>query len=80
MDHVHGILTALPVTKPSTNSAAKAYDISIRQHVATLTNVFAEIRRAVLSNPENLLEVCHAIFLPKRDDYFLSNSDTLTDS
>ncbi|KFG83809.1 COP9 signalosome complex subunit 3 [Metarhizium anisopliae] len=56
MDHVHGILTALPVTKPSTNSAAKAYDISIRQHVATLTNVFAEIRRAVLSNPEHLFE------------------------
>ncbi|KAG8427888.1 hypothetical protein J3459_006255 [Metarhizium acridum] len=56
MDHVHGVLTALPVTKPSTNSAAKAYDISIRQHIATLTKSAAEIRRAVLSNPEPLLE------------------------
>ncbi|KHN99418.1 COP9 signalosome complex subunit 3 [Metarhizium album ARSEF 1941] len=56
MAHVHGILTALPVIKPSTNSASKAYDTSIRQHIAVLAKRAAEIRTAVLSSPEPFLQ------------------------
>jgi hypothetical protein len=35
MDSVHDILAALPAIKPSTKSAIKAYDTSIKQHLIT---------------------------------------------
>ncbi|OAA46058.1 COP9 signalosome complex subunit 3 [Metarhizium rileyi] len=56
MDHIRGILAAVPATWPSTKSATNAYDAAIKQHTAMLVKSAAEIRAAVLSNPEPFLE------------------------
>ncbi|KAG6009168.1 hypothetical protein E4U43_000043 [Claviceps pusilla] len=56
MEKVQDILTGLAVVKPSTHSAAKAYDASIRQHLASLNSSTSEIGPVVLTKTKEILE------------------------
>ncbi|KAG5981094.1 hypothetical protein E4U55_003308 [Claviceps digitariae] len=56
MEKVRDILTGLAAVEPSTQSAAKAYDASIRQHIALLNSSTSEIRAVVLSDTKGILE------------------------
>ncbi|KAG6017583.1 hypothetical protein E4U41_004177 [Claviceps citrina] len=56
MEPVQAILTALTPIKPATESEARAYDASIRQHIALLNQKTAEIASAVSSQAKEILE------------------------
>lgn len=57
MEKTQGILTALPAVRPSKQSEAKAYDASIRQHIALLNSSASEIHALVLNMTKEILEV-----------------------
>lgn len=57
MEKTQGILTALAVVRPSTRSEEKAYDASIRQHIALLNSSASEIHALVLNMTKEILEV-----------------------
>ncbi|KAG5941911.1 hypothetical protein E4U59_001455 [Claviceps monticola] len=56
MEKTQGILTALAAVRPSTRSEAKAYDASIRQHIALLNSSASEIHALVLNMTKEILE------------------------
>ncbi|KAG6085308.1 hypothetical protein E4U15_001275 [Claviceps sp. LM218 group G6] len=56
MEKTQGILTALAVVRPSTRSEEKAYDASIRQHIALLNSSASEIHALVLNMTKEILE------------------------
>lgn len=56
MEKLQTVLTALTPVQPSTKSEAKAYDASIRQHIALLSSSTAEIHPLVLDNSQKILE------------------------
>ncbi|KAG5948750.1 hypothetical protein E4U53_006155 [Claviceps sorghi] len=56
MEKVQDILTGLAAVEPSTPSTAKAYDASIRQHIASLKSSTSEICAVVLSHTKEVLE------------------------
>ncbi|KAG5923647.1 hypothetical protein E4U42_004893 [Claviceps africana] len=56
MEKVQDILRGLAAVSPSTPSAAKAYDGSIRQHIASLKGSASEIGAVALSHTKELLE------------------------
>ncbi|KAG6000199.1 hypothetical protein E4U21_005742 [Claviceps maximensis] len=56
METVQDILTGLPAVEPSTQSAVKAYDASIRQHLALLNSSSSEISPVISTHAEEFLE------------------------